>query len=167
MTRNLTFIQSNYQETMDNITLLAKVFAEDVMNITADIMASSVMVNNKVGRNTIAPNSDIFKEMYAKASGNIVIELLLNDYVQYIESGRKAGSKLPPLEPIVQWAKKRGIKTDNSTMFLIRRAIAEDGIKPRPFMYKVLNTIDKKWDGEWSSELFQELTKIIDEFFNQ
>ena len=84
---------------MDNITLLAKVFAEDVMNITADIMASSVMVNNKVGINTIAPNSDIFKEMYAKASGNIVIELLLNDYVQYIESGRKAGSKFPPIQP--------------------------------------------------------------------
>lgn len=141
---------------MDNITLLAKVFAEDVMNITA---------NNKVGRNTIAPNSDIFKEMYVKASGNIVIELLLNDYVQYIESGRKAGSKFPPIQPIVQWAKKRGIKTDNSTIFLIRRAIADDGIKPRPFMYKVLETIDKKWDGEWSSELFQELTKIIYEFF--
>ena len=151
---------------MDNITLLAKVFAEDVMNITADIMASNIMVNKK-GINTIAPDSKIFKEMKAKASGNIVIQLLLNDYVQYIESGRKAGSKFPPLEPIVQWAKKRGIKTDNSTMFLIRRAIAEDGIKPRPFMYKVLETIDKKWDGEWSSELFQELTKIIDEFFNQ
>ena len=152
---------------MGNIELLSKAFAEDVMNITAYIMASNIMVNNKVGRNTIAPDSNIFKEMYAKASGNIVIELLLNDYVQYIERGRKAGSKFPPLEPIVQWAKKRGIKTDNSTMFLIRRAIAEDGIKPRPFMYKVLNTIDKKWDGEWSSELFNELTKIIDEFFNQ
>ena len=152
---------------MDNITLLAKSFAEDVMNITADIMASSMLVNNKVGFNTIAPNSDIFKEMYAKASGNIVIQLLLNDYVQYIESGRKAGSKFPPIQPIVQWAKKRGIPTDNSTIFLIRRAIAEDGIKPRPFMYKVLETIDKKWDGEWSSELFNELTKIIDDFFNK
>ena len=152
---------------MDNITLLAKAFAEDVMNITADIMASSMLVNNKVGFNTIAPNSDIFKEMYAKASGNIVIQLLLNDYVQYIESGRKAGSKFPPIQPIVQWAKKRGIPTDNSTIFLIRRAIAEDGIRPRPFMYKVLETIDKKWDGEWSSELFNELTKIIDEFFNK
>ena len=152
---------------MDNITSLAKVFAEDVMNITADIMASSVMVNNKVGINTIAPDSNIFKEMYAKASGNIVIQLLLNDYVHYIESGRKAGSKFPPIQPIVQWAKKRGIPTDNSTIFLIRRAIAEDGIRPRPFMYKVLETIDNKWDGEWSSELFNELTKIIDEFFNK
>ena len=137
------------------------------MNITADIMASSVMVNKKVGRNTIAPDSKIFKEMYAKASGNIVIELLLNDYVQYIESGRKKGSKFPPIEAIREWAKKKLGKQDNSTIFLIRRAIAEDGIKPRPFMYKVLETIDKKWDGEWSSELFQELTKIIDEFFNQ
>ena len=152
---------------MDSITSLAKAFAEDVMNITADIMASSMLVNDKVGRNTIAPDSNIFKEMYAKASGNIVIQLLLNDYVQYIESGRKAGSKFPPIQPIVQWAKKRGIPTDNSTIFLIRRAIAEDGIRPRPFMYKVLETIDKKWDGEWSSELFNELTKIIDEFFNK
>ena len=152
---------------MDSITSLAKAFAEDVMNITADIMASSMLVNDKVGRNTIAPDSKIFKEMYAKASGNIVIQLLLNDYVQYIESGRKAGSKFPPIHPIVQWAKKRGIPTDNSTIFLIRRAIAEDGIRPRPFMYKVLETIDNKWDGEWSSELFNELTKIIDEFFNK
>ena len=152
---------------MDSITSLAKAFAEDVMNITADIMASSMLVNDKVGSNTIAPNSDIFKEMYAKASGNIVIQLLLNDYVQYIESGRKAGSKFPPIQPIVQWAKKRGIPTDNSTIFLIRRAIAEDGIRPRPFMYKVLETIDSKWDGEWSYELFNELTKIIDEFFNK
>lgn len=152
---------------MDNITLLAKAFAEDVMNITEDIMASSMLVNDKVGRNTISPNSDIFKQMYAKASGNIVIQLLLNDYVQYIESGRKAGSKFPPIQPIVQWAKKRNIPTDNSTIFIIRRAIAEDGIRPRPFMHKVLETIDKKWEGEWSSELFQELTKIIDEFFNK
>ena len=151
---------------MDNITSLAKVFAEDVMNITADIMASNIMVNKK-GINTIAPNSDIFKDMYAKASGNIVIELLLNNYVQYIESGRKAGSKFPPIKPIREWAKKKLGKEDNSTIFLIRRAIVRDGIKPRPFMYKVLNAIDKKWDGEWSSELFQELTKIIDEFFNQ
>ena len=152
---------------MNSIELLAKAFADDVMTITADIMASSMLVNDKVGRNTISPNSDIYKEMYAKASGNIVIQLLLNDYVQYIESGRKRGSKFPPIQPIVNWAKKRNIPTDNSTIFLIRRAIAEDGIKPRPFMYKVLDTIDKKWDGEWSSELFNELTKIIDEFFNK
>lgn len=152
---------------MTNVELLAKAFADDVMNITADIMASSMLVNDKVGRNTIAPDSNIFKEMYAKASGNIVIQLLLNDYVQYIESGRKAGSKFPPIQPIVHWAKKRNIPTDNSTIFLIRRAIAEDGIRPRPFMYKVLETIDKKWEGDWSSELFNELTKIIDEFFNK
>ena len=149
---------------MGNIELLAKAFAEDVMNITADIMSSNLMLNKK-GINTIAPNSNIFKEMKAKASGNIVIELLLNNYVKYIESGRKKGSKFPPIEAIREWAKKKLGKQDNSTLFLIRRAIAEDGIRPRPFMYKVLNTIDKKWDGEWSSELFQELTKIIDEFF--
>ena len=157
---------------MDSITSLAKAFAEDVMNITADRMASSMLVNDKVGRNTIAPDSNIFKEMYAKASGNIVIQLLLNDYVHYIESGRRKttnGKKVapPPVKAIVQWAKKRNIPTDNLTIYKIRSAIVRDGIKPRPFMYKVLETIDSKWDGEWSSELFNELTKIIDEFFNK
>lgn len=155
---------------MDNITLLAKVFAEDVMNITADIMASNIMVNKKVGINTIAPDSNIFKEMEAKASGNIVIELLLNNYVEYIESGREKSTNAkkvapPPVKAIVQWAKKRNIPTDNLTIYKIRSAIVRDGIKPRPFMYKVLETIDKKWDGDWSSDLFQGLTKIIDEFF--
>ena len=156
---------------MGNIELLSKAFAEDVMNITADIMASNIMVNKK-GINTIAPDSKIFKEMYAKASGNIVIELLLNDYVQYIESGRRKSTKAkkvapPPIEAIRKWAKNKLGKEDNLTIYKIRSAIVRDGIKPRPFMYKVLETIDKKWDGEWSSELFQELTKIIDEFFNQ
>ena len=156
---------------MDSITSLAKAFAEDVMNITADIMASNLMLNKK-GINTIAPDSKIFKEMYAKASGNIVIELLLNDYVQYIESGRRKSTNAkkvapPPVKAIVQWAKNRNIPTDNLTIYKIRSAIVRDGIKPRPFMYKVLETIDKKWDGEWSSELFNELTKIIDEFFNK
>ena len=151
---------------MGNIELLAKAFAEDVFNITADIMASNLMLNKK-GINTIVPDSNIFKEMKAKASGNIVIELLLNNYVKYIESGRKKGSKFPPIEAIRQWAKNKLGKEDNLTIYKIRSAIVRDGIKPRPFMYKVFETIDKKWDGEWSSELFQELTKIIDEFFNQ
>ena len=149
---------------MDNIELLAKAFAEDVMNITADIMASNLMLNKK-GINTLAPDSNIFKEMKAKVSGNIVIELLLNNYVKYIESGRKKGSKFPPIEAIRQWAKKKLGKQDNLTIYKIRSAIVRDGIKPRPFMYKVLETIDRKWDGEWSSEIFNELTKIIDEFF--
>ena len=154
---------------MDSITSLAKSFAEDVMTITSDIMASNLMLNKK-GINTIAPDSKIFKEMYAKASGNIVIQLLLNDYVQYIESGRRKSTKAkkvapPPVKAIVEWAKNRNIPTDNLTIYKIRSAIVRDGIKPRPFMYKVLETIDKKWDGEWSSDLFQELTKIIDEFF--
>ena len=149
---------------MDNITLLAKAFAEDVMNITADIMSSNLMVNKK-GINTIAPDSNIFKEMKAKVSGNIVIELLLNNYVKYIESGRKKGSKFPPIEAIRDWAKNKLGKEDNLTIYKIRSAIVRDGIKPRPFMYKVLETIDRKWDGEWSSEIFNELTKIIDEFF--
>ena len=156
---------------MDNITLLAKAFAEDVMNITADIMASNLMLNKK-GINTIAPDSKIFKEMYAKASGNIVIKLLLKDYVQNIESGRRKSTRdkkvaPPPVKAIVEWAKNRNIPTDNLTIYKIRSAIVRDGIKPRPFMYKVLETIDKKWEGEWSSELFNELTKIIDEVFNK
>ena len=61
---------------MDNITLLAKAFAEDVMNITADIMSSNLMLNKK-GINTIAPDSNIFKvsyEIFIINSGNDILD---------------------------------------------------------------------------------------------
>ena len=95
-----------------------------------------------------------------------MFDIILNDYLTFIESGRRKGADMPPVEPIIEWAKKHGIPTDNGTIYLIRRAISRDGIAPRPFMDKVFADIDDVWDKNWADELFDEIMRMINDFFN-
>ena len=102
----------------------------------------------------------------ATNDGDLIFDIVLNDYIQFIESGRRKGAKFPPVEPIVRWARSRGIPTDNSTIFLIRRAISRDGIKPRPIMQYVFEEVDREWDEQLADELFNKIMEMIDNFFN-
>lgn len=63
------------------------------------------------------------------------------DYGKFVISGRKAGSKAPPVAAIKKWLtiknptlkKKDNIKNLDSAAFLIARSIASRGIKPYNF----------------------------------
>ena len=62
---------------------------------------------------------------------------------KWVTFGRRKGSKQPPIAPIEQWIKQKGLKgrdsrgrfiTDKSLAYLIARGIKRDGIEPLPFM---------------------------------
>ena len=147
---------------MAQIGALVMSISKDIMELVRMVMESNNLIN------TIAPDSDIYKSLQVKATndGDLVFDIMLNDYLTFIESGRRKGAKFPPVEPIVKWARKRGIPTDNSTIFLIRRAISRDGIRPRPFMQFVLEEIDTSWDDGWANKIFKIITEELDKFFN-
>ena len=149
------------------ISKIVMEFSKEIMDIVRVVMESNLLDNHKVGRNTII-GSDIYNNLQVKAKndGDLVFDILLNDYLTYIESGRRKGAKMPPVEPIVRWARSRGIPTDNSTIFLIRRAISRDGIRPRPFMATVMEQIDLDMPN-WYDKIFDEITKLINDFFNK
>lgn len=142
-------------------------FSKDLMTLVRMVMESNVGINQKVGRNTLT-SSEIYKTLSVKATndGDLVFDIILNDYLTFIESGRRKGAKFPPVEPIVRWARSRGIPTDNSTIYLIRRAISRDGIKPRPIMQYVLEEVDKEWNDGLADKLFEKIIEVIDNFFN-
>ena len=142
-------------------------FSKDLMTLVRMVMESNVGINDKVGKNTLT-NSEIYKTLQVKATndGDLIFDIILNDYLVFIESGRRKGAKFPPIEPIVRWARSRGIPTDNSTIFLIRRAISRDGIKARPFMAYVMEEVDKEWNDSLADELFSKIMEQIDKFFN-
>ena len=142
-------------------------FSKDLMQLVRMVMESNVGINQKVGRNTLT-SSQIYKTLSVRATndGDLIFDIVLNDYIQFIESGRRKGAKFPPVEPIVRWARSRGIPTDNSTIFLIRRAISRDGIKPRPIMQYVFEEVDREWDEQLADELFNKIMDLIDNFFN-
>ena len=149
------------------ISKIVMEFSKDIMDIVRVVMESNLLDNHKVGRNTII-SSDIYKnlQVITKNDGDLVFDILLNDYLTYIESGRRKGAKMPPVEPIVRWARSRGIPTDNSTIYLIRRAISRDGIAPRPFMATVMEQIDLNMENLYD-KTFDEITKSINDFFNK
>ena len=144
-----------------DISKIVMEFTKDIMKLVNAVMEGQDLASNK-------SSSDIYKNLQVKATndGDLVFDIILNDYLKFIESGRRKGADMPPVKPIVEWAKKHGIPTDNSTIFLIRRAISRDGIAPRPFMDKVFADIDYVWDKDWADELFDEIMRIINDFFN-
>lgn len=148
------------------ISKLVMEFSKDIMDLVRVVMESNLLDNHKVGRNTII-GSDIYKTLQVKSTndGDLIFDIILNDYLTFIESGRRKGAKFPPVEPIVRWARSRGIPTDNSTIYLIRRAISRDGIAPRPFMATVMEQIDLNMEN-WYDKLFEEIIKLVNEFFN-
>ena len=144
-----------------DISKIVTEFTKDIMQLVNAAMEGQDLGNNKSG-------SDIYKNLQVKATndGDLVFDIILNDYLTFIESGRRKGADMPPVEAIVEWARSRGIPTDNSTIFLIRRAISRDGIAPRPFMATVMEQIDLNMPN-WYDKIFDEITKLINDFFNK
>jgi len=149
------------------ISKIVMEFSKDIMALVRMVMESNVGINSKVGVNTLV-NSQIYNTLSVRATndGDLIFDIILNDYLVFIENGRRKGAKFPPVEPIVRWARSRGIPTDNSTIYLIRRAISRDGIKARPFMAHVFEEIDNEWNDKVADEIFNVIMQEIDKFFN-
>jgi hypothetical protein len=73
---------------------------------------------------------------------NFVIELLAENYVQYVNDGRRPG-KWAPVKAIEDWCKVKGI--DKKFSYPINLKIKTVGIKPTKFFDKVLS--DKRIDS--------------------
>lgn len=70
-------------------------------------------------------------------------------YALPMEYGRRPGSRMPPVEPLVRWAKRHKLgRTDKETRaigFLIARAIARRGSpKARPQGYRAFETAARR-----------------------
>ncbi|WP_255491377.1 hypothetical protein [Dysgonomonas sp. ZJ279] len=86
----------------------------------------------------------------------VVIEALFANYIGYLEQGRRPHQgKQPPTDELHNWALSRGIPTDNSTLFLISRAIWRDGYEGRPILATLEEELNKKFEDEWFDQLFE------------
>lgn len=69
------------------------------------------------------------------------VEVRMNSYYVYVESGRRPGAKMPPEKEILAWMRREGIAKgrEAKAVYAIRRAIARDGIPARPFLLNAIN----------------------------
>ena len=152
---------------------IIKSFAEDIVEEARKIMASNVGINEKTGTNTLK-DSNLYKQIdwsFRQEGEDIIIDTLFNYYIVYIEWTRPPGyGKMPPIDAIVKWLKRKHIVPNNknirSTAFLIARAIQRDGHRGRPILATLFKNTDEKWDKELSYKLFNEIIKDLTAYFN-
>ena len=95
-----------------------------------------------------------------------VVTLNGNDYVTYIDKGRKAG-KYAKISPLKQWVKAKGIATDDAKVtaiaFAINNKIKREGIRPRPILEQVFS----QHLPMYNRIIDEALNKDLDKFLNE
>lgn len=88
-------------------------------------------------------------------------EIRFSEYAHFVDSGRGANKKPPPVRAIVDWIERNGIFATNLTTlqlaFAISRSIGKKGIKARPF----LDRLSEQVAILIKLHIFEEQRKII------
>lgn len=151
----------------------------EVIKHFREVMDSNMGINPKTGTNTLK-DSNLYKQMDMKVyPDREMVEVLINSYAEYVDMGRMSHAEVktgnftpmknggfPPLNVLRDWAQRKGIPTDNRTLYLIGRSIAINGIRPRPvFSYAWRDLEDML--PEYLDKLFEAIINDLVEWFNK
>ena len=105
-------------------------------------------ISNKIA------SSSLYNSVQVNQSGNDTLEVLMNDYWKYVQSGRLPGKKGVPIEAIEKWINERKLKgRDDKGKFIKKRSFAfaiqtnikKFGIPPSNFLdVAIENIMDDK-----------------------
>lgn len=101
-------------------------------------------------KNRIASDGKIATGDLQKSISGIVegqsISIFASEYWYVVNYGRKPGSKMPPIRPILEWMKIKGItesttKKTKSLAWVIAKKIGDEGIPGTNFFWETINSI--------------------------
>ena len=104
-----------------------------------------------------------------------LISISLEEYWKYIEAGRRAGAKMPPLDVIEKWINVRQIIPHSMTLksgktvipsvkqlsFLIARSISQKGIPARPFFKKSFEAAKREYLAKIEEAIIQDIKESL------
>lgn len=142
---------------------LAKKITREIMIVWRQLMSSDYSVNVK--SNTTLEFSRL--DTQAKIENNDwVFDLFYNDYLQYIEEGRKPKARKVPIRPLIDWMKRNLISDDVRVAYAIRESIYQLGIPARPLLEPFGEMLDKRFEEKIYDEIFNTIITNLDKFFN-
>lgn len=127
------------------------------------ILIAFLKKNKKVASGALINSIDYKLKNTAQ---DIIIALEANDYLEYVDAGRKPGS-WPPISEIGRWASIKGISKD--AVFPIARSIFKFGIEPTNVISKTIREIEtspalnKKYEDELSELLEKTIIEKIED----
>lgn len=134
-----------------------KELANDIEKEVLRLLRSQIGINSKVGANTLI-GSNLESSIVTQQVSENELAFYIADYYRFVVSGRRKGAMMPPLEPILEWMKKKGLGQSNSLAYAIRKTISDEGIKARPFL-GLGSGLDME---DWSAE---DVLPFLDDFF--
>ena len=108
-----------------------------------------------------------------------VLEVYANPSIIHIDRGRKAGGKMPPKKPIEEWVRAKNLHNKrrgkgqkkisfDSLVYLIRRKIGREGIKPtpilQPFSMFLLGKTTRKLQEAYGKDLHTQFVNGVKPF---
>lgn len=178
MARGQYTLSRSVKNSADIKEILAGIAAECKLLFRQAITAHGFNDKPHAKKDTLT-GSKLYDSVETKSDGNGLIEILVNDYIDYIQYGREKGL-FPNVNAIAEWASEKLNITDNSVVWAICVSIYKEGIKPRPIVEMPENLwtspnnpndlffdlCDEMWD-DWSQQIFEAATQELDKIFNE
>lgn len=123
-------------------------------------------LSNQLRKADKVASGDLIKSLDTRviktAMGTVyTIQLLAEDYLQFVDAGRRPGT-YPPLGKIRKWASLKGIP--QSAVFPIMRKIKEEGIKATNVIPKTLNKVQ---NGRSFSDFEDDVSDWVEDVIEQ
>lgn len=149
-------------------------FSAALLKAARLVMSSDRGINPKTGTNTLI-GSDLSKQIRLQNDlsdlDGILVDVIFNGYMEYVERGRKPGARWVPEGPIIDWLKRKHIVSSNenvrSVAYLVRRSIYEKGIKGRPLMDAIIDEGDRLFNDTYAEAMVDAALAPVTEFFNR
>jgi hypothetical protein len=134
-------------------------------NVTAQAKAN-ILRKNKVA------TGNLYKSITFEVLPDGTVEFYYDNAGDFVESGRRAGAKFPPISKINQWIKVKGLEqwknnkgkpiSRDAQAFLIARGISKNGIKAFPFFTDPFDEAMKSYAYILEEAVVEDLENDID-----
>ena len=104
-------------------------------------------------------------ETFDQQDNEFVTTIKIPGYGKYVNEGRRAGAKMPPIQPILEWIRVKRIRTPQYTQpqlaWAIAKSISIKGIRPTPFIENSIEFALTNFQDEIKKGAVEGLTKDL------
>jgi hypothetical protein len=145
---------------MDRLEEALQIFGEEYIEEMAKILRKQ----DKIASGDLIRSLDT-RVLKTGFGTSYTLKILAEEYLKYVESGRKPNSKAPPIEPIKKWTRDKGIP--EGLAYPIAKSIGIKGIKPVDVIAKAFDQVTRSIEfrrlengvSDWVDDLISEKLK--------
>jgi len=137
-----------------------------LMNRTGELITDK-MIDTLISNGSLATGQlarGISYEVVDTPEGGVT-RISIPEYGKYVDEGRRAGAKMPPVQPIIDWVKVKRISTPQYTTeqmgWAIAKSIAKKGIRPKPFIENSIQFVLTNFTEELTQAGAEDINNII------